>query len=123
VPATTIQRVVPQIIRTGRAEQVGLGIRIDVEQRFERRAGVRGVVVLGVQPGSPAEKAGLRGVERTIRGAVLGDIIVGIDGKAIDDYDDLYNALDAHQPGDHVKLKVRRGNQVLELSSDLISIQ
>jgi S1-C subfamily serine protease len=123
VPATTIQRVVPQIIRTGRAEQVGLGIRIDVEQRFERRAGVRGVVVLGVQPGSPAEKAGLRGVERTIRGAVLGDIIVGIDGKAVDDYDDLYNALDAHQPGDHVKLKVRRGNQVLELSSDLISIQ
>ena len=123
VPATTIQRVVPQIIRTGHAEQVGLGIRIDVEQRFERRAGVRGVVVLGVQPGSPAEKAGLKGVERTIRGAVLGDIIVGVDGKPIDDYDDLYNALDSHQANDRVKLKVRRGDQFVELTSELIAIQ
>jgi S1-C subfamily serine protease len=122
VPATTIQRVVPQIIRTGRAEQVGLGIRIDVEQRFERRARVRGVIVLGVQPGSPAEKAGLKGIERTARGAVLGDIIVGIDGKPVDDYDDLYNALDTHLPGDKVKIKVRRGDQFVEIISELVGI-
>jgi len=123
VPASTIQRVVPQIIRTGRAEQVGLGIRIDVEQRIERRTGIRGVVVLGVQPGSPAEKAGVKGIERTIRGAVLGDIIVGIEGKPIADYDDFYNALDAHQAGDKVKLKVRRGDQFVELTSELVGIQ
>ena len=123
VPASTIQRVVPQIIRTGHAEQISLGIRIDVEQRFERRAGVRGVMVLGVQPGSPAEKAGLKGIERTIRGAVLGDIIVAIDGKPIDDYDDFYNTLDAHQAGEKVKVKVRRGDQFLELTSELVGIQ
>ncbi|MGC4086361.1 MAG: trypsin-like peptidase domain-containing protein [Polyangiaceae bacterium] len=123
VPASTIQRVVPQLIRTGRAEQVGLGIRIDVEQRFEKRARVRGVVVLGVQPGSPAEKAGLKGVERSARGAVLGDIIIGIDGRAIDDYDDLYNTLDARQAGDKVKIKVQRGEQTVELESELIAIQ
>jgi len=123
VPASTIQRVVPQIIRTGHAEQVGLGIRIDVEQRIERRAGVRGVIVLGVQPGSPAEKAGLKGIERTIRGTVLGDVIVAIDGKPIDDYDDLYNTLDVHQAGEKVKVKVRRGDQLLELTSELVGMQ
>jgi S1-C subfamily serine protease len=123
VPVSTIQRVVPQIIKTGRAEQVGLGIRIDVDQRFERRSGIRGVVVISVQPDSPAAKAGLRGVETTARGVSIGDIIVGIDQTAINDYDDLYNTLDAHQPGDKVKLKVRRGNKVVEMETALVVVQ
>ncbi len=123
VPVNTIQRVVPQIIKTGRAEQVGLGIRIDVDQRFERRSGIRGVIVISVQPGSPAAKAGLRGVETTPRGVTLGDIIVGIDQTVINDYDDLYNTLDAHQAGDKVKLKVKRGNKVVELETTLINVQ
>ena len=123
VPVSTIHRVVPQIIKTGRAEQVGLGIRIDVDQRFERRAGIRGVIVIGVQPGGPAEKAGLRGVQETARGVVLGDIIVGINQTAINDYDDLYNELDRHQAGDKIKLKVKRGNNVVELETALVIVQ
>jgi len=123
VPVSSIQRVVPEIIRTGRAEQVGLGIRIDVDQRFERRSGIRGVIVIGVQPGSPAEKAGLRGVQTTARGVALGDVIVGIDQTVINDYDDLYNTLDRHQAGDKVKLKVKRGNSVVELETTLVVVQ
>jgi S1-C subfamily serine protease len=123
VPVSSIQRVVPQIIKTGRAEQIGLGIRIDVEQRFERRAGIRGVIVIGVQPGSPAAKAGLRGVETTDRGVVLGDIIVGIGQTVIADYDDLYNTLDRHQAGEKVKLKVKRGNKLVELETELVVVQ
>ena len=123
VPVSTIQRVVPQIIKTGRAEQVGLGIRIDVDQRFERRSGIQGVIVISVQPDSPAAKAGLRGVETTQRGVVLGDIIVGIDQTVIKDYDDLYNTLDSHQAGDKVKLKVKRGNKVVELETELVVVQ
>jgi S1-C subfamily serine protease len=123
VPASTIQRVVPQIIRTGHAEQVGIGIRIDVEQRVERRGGIRGVIVLGVQPGSPAEKAGMKGLESTARGIVLGDVIVGVDQHPVDDYDDLYSAFDSRQAGDRVKIKVRRGDQIVELETELIAIQ
>jgi len=123
VPVSTIQRVVPQIIKTGRAEQVGLGIRIDGQRQLERRAGLRGVIVLDVQSGSPAEAAGLQGVQQTLRGIVLGDIIVGVDGTTIDDYDDLYNALDPHRAGDRVKLKVRRDNQVREVEAALVLVQ
>ncbi len=123
VPVSSIQRVVPQIIRTGRAEQVGLGIRIDGEQRLERQAGLRGVIVLGVQPGGPADKAGIRPVQSTARGLALGDVIIGIDSQKIDDYDDLYNALDAHQAGDKVKVKLRRGDQTIEVTAELSLVQ
>jgi S1-C subfamily serine protease len=123
VPVSTIQRVVPQIIKNGHAEQVGLGIRIDSEQQLERRAGIHGVIVLAVQPGSPAEAAGLRGARNTPRGIVLGDVIVGVDGTAISDYDDLYNELDAHRAGDRVKLKVRRENQTVDIETALTIVQ
>jgi S1-C subfamily serine protease len=123
VPVSTILRVVPQLIEKGQVEQVGLGVRIDVEQRLERRTGLRGVLVLAVEPGSPAEKAGLRGIERTPRGIVLGDLIVGIDGAAIADYDDFYNALDPHQAGDRVKVKVQRADRVVEVEVPLVVVQ
>ena len=123
VPVSSIQRVVPQIIRTGRAEQVGLGIRIDPDHRLEQRAGLRGVIVLGVEPGGPAEKAGIRPVSSTPRGLALGDVIVGIDRETIDDYSDLYNALDAHQLGDKVKVKLRRGNTTVELEMPVTLVQ
>jgi S1-C subfamily serine protease len=123
VPASTIQRVVPQIIRTGHAEQVGIGIGIDPNRELERRARVSGVIVRDVQPGSAAERAGLQGIRRTVRGLVLGDVIIGIDDHKINDYDDLYNTLDGYQAGQKVKVKVRRGDQVVDLQTELQKIQ
>jgi S1-C subfamily serine protease len=123
VPVSAIQRVVPQLIRSGHVQKVGLGIRIDGEQRLERRIGIRGLIVLSVQPGSPAEKAGIRGVETTAGGMKLGDVIVGIDQATIDDYDDLYNALDPHAVGDKVKVKLRRGNALVTVEVELVEIQ
>jgi S1-C subfamily serine protease len=122
VPVNTIARVVPQIIRTGKAEQVGMGVEIDPAQRLERRANVSGVVVLGVSSGSPADKAGLQGVRQTRRGILLGDVIVGVDDKPVETYDDLYNLLDNHKPGDRVPIKVRRSSQILSLSVELVAL-
>lgn len=119
VPASTIARIVPQIIRSGRAEQVGLGIQLDPAQRLERRLGLRGVIVMGVMPDSAAEKAGLKGLSETDRGLVLGDVIVGIDGTAVEDYDGLYNALDGKKPGEKAKVDVLRGRQRQSFEVDL----
>ena len=119
VPVDHVRRVVPQLIKSGKVETVGLGIRIDPAQRLERRAGVRGVVVIGVLPGSAAEKAGLRGIRQTQQGIVLGDVIVGIDGKKIADYDDLYNTLDGKSPGQKAKLQVLRGKTVEDVELEL----
>ncbi len=123
VPVSTITRVVPQIIRTGKAEQVGIGVEIDPQQRLERRLGLRGVIILAVTPGSPAAKAGLVGLRRGRRGVELGDVIVGIDDARIQDYDDLYSTLDAHRAGEAVTLKVLRGDSVSEVRVTLVSLE
>ncbi|HEU4409218.1 MAG TPA: trypsin-like peptidase domain-containing protein [Polyangiaceae bacterium] len=122
VPVQTIARVVPQLIAKGRVEQVGFGIRIDPTQRIERRFGIHGVVVLAVDPSGPAGRAGLQGISRTPRGLALGDVIVGLDGKPINDYDDLYNALDNRKAGERAKLQVRRGDRTLTLEVDLVVV-
>ncbi len=115
VPISTIARIVPQIIKTGRAEQLGLGVNIDPQQKLERRLGLRGVIVLAVPPESQAAKAGLRGIIRKGRGIALGDIIVGVDEKRIETFDDLYSTLDAHKPDDVVKVTVVRGEETVSV--------
>jgi S1-C subfamily serine protease len=122
VPASTIQRVVPQLIKSGRAEQLGLGVQIDPLRRLERRHGIHGVIVLEVVPGSPAARAGLHGITQTIGGLALGDVIVGLDDQKVDDFDDLYNALDRHRPGDWAEVKVRRENQVVALKVEVVAL-
>ena len=123
VPVETIRRVVRQIIRTGRVEQVGLGIRIDPQGRIEQRLRIKGVVVIAAMPGSPAAKAGLQGIRETRRGFVLGDVIVGIGTERVADYDDLYNALDGKKPGQRVKVRVARGDRVVELEVPLVLVE
>jgi S1-C subfamily serine protease len=122
VPISTIARVANQIIKHGKAEQLGLGIQVDPSQRIERRLGVRGVVVVAVPDDSPAAKSGLRGLQQTVRGLTLGDVIVGIDAAKVGDYDDLYNALDAHHAGDKVDVKVQRGDAVQTLKLEVIPL-
>ena len=123
VPVATIARVVPQIIKTGKAEQVGIGVRIDPQRRLERRADLPGVAVIDVEPDSPAAQAGIKGLAEGPGGVVFQDIIVGIDDIQIEDYDDLYNALDRFRVGDQVKLRIRRGSQTVTLPIRLVRVQ
>jgi S1-C subfamily serine protease len=109
----TIARIVPQIIKTGRAEQIGLGIGIDPMQRLERRIGLRGVIVLSVPEGSAAAKAGLKGITQTNRGIILGDVIVKVDDKDVRDFDALYGILDAHKPGDSRGIRSRSASPAM----------
>jgi S1-C subfamily serine protease len=120
VPVTTILRVVPQIIRTGKAEQVGIGVEIDPLRRLERRLGIPGMVILRVSPNTPAARAGLRGITRTPAGLELGDVIIEIAGQRINDYDDLYNTLDSHRAGEKLKFVLLRGGKRTETTVELI---
>jgi S1-C subfamily serine protease len=123
VPVESIRRVVPQLIQHGRVEQVGLGMKIDPQRRIERRFGIKGVVVLEIIPGSPAERAGLRGLSQTADGVSLGDVIVGIDDAKIESYDDLYNMLDGKKAGEKVRVKLQRENKIIEQPMELIVVQ
>ena len=50
---------------------------------------------------------------------IAGDILTGIDDHVVADLYDMTNALNAYTPGDPVTLRVRRGNEDLELSVTL----
>ncbi len=122
VPVGTVRRIVPQIIEFGRAKRAGLGIRM-LPDRYAVRAGVRGVIVGEVISGSPAEKAGIRGLQQSRTGALLlGDVIVGINEHEVKDYDDLYNALDLFNEGDEVRVRVLREGTIVEVKLALTDL-
>ncbi|MEM6291541.1 MAG: trypsin-like peptidase domain-containing protein [Myxococcota bacterium] len=106
VPVTTIKRLVPQLIRSGRAERVGLGVSVLLDSQA-RRLGATGVVIRAVPEGSPAAKAGLRSLVES-RGGFEFDAIVGVGETRIKNFDDLYGALEIHGEGDTVDVMIER---------------
>lgn len=114
VPVDTVNRIVPQLIAHGKYERPKLGITIDNElnKRITSRYGIKGVAVIEVQQGSPAEVAGLKGIEMMDKGhLVAGDIILGIDEHEIDDISTLLSTLENYHIGDRVKLRYLRENE------------
>jgi S1-C subfamily serine protease len=113
VPVDTVNEVVPELIAHGRIVRPRLGI-VPATEGIARQLGVTGVLVLTVQEGSGAAKAGLQGTGRDRDGSlVLGDIIVGVAGKDVASYDDLVTALEKQQVGDTVPVKIVRNDRAL----------
>lgn len=106
VPYTSVQRVVPQIIKHGKAKRVGLGVGV-FPDTMARRFGVEGVALQTVPRDTPAFKAGLRPPVQGGRDIQL-DFIVGIDKDRIKTFDDLYSALDGKSAGDTIKISIMR---------------
>lgn len=91
VPANTAKDVVPQLETSGRVARAYLGI--------EGSAAPSGVLVRDVQPGSPAETAGVR----------AGDVVETLAGRKVRGMEDVSAILAGHAPGDVVDLEVRTG--------------
>lgn len=110
VPVNLINKIVPQIITTGRVVSPGLGVQIFSDEA-SRYLGIEGVIIRSVVPGTGAAEAGLRGTRQGRNGEIdIGDIIIGVEKKKVRNYDDLYNALDGYAPGDKVNVQVLRNN-------------
>jgi S1-C subfamily serine protease len=118
IPVDTVNRVVPQLIASGRYVRPALGIEIDegLNQVISQRLGVSGVVILRTSPGSAAAAAGLRGLRTEPGGAIVaGDIIVAINGQAIDSVARLQSRLDDYEVGATVRLTVLRDKSRIEV--------
>ncbi|MEL6346144.1 MAG: trypsin-like peptidase domain-containing protein [Myxococcota bacterium] len=122
VPVNTIRRIVPQLIDNGRVTQVGIGVQL-VDQRVARWRRIKGVIIGDVIAGSPAAEAGLVGIRQDNRGQIyLGDVIIGVEGQNVVNYDDLYIVLDGRRPGETVTLLIERDNQRREVALKLYEI-
>ena len=121
VPVDTVNAVVPELIAHGRIVRPRLGIS-PANESVARQLGVTGVLVLGVADGSGAAKAGLRGTERDRDGSlILGDIIVGVAGQDVANYDDLVSALEKQKIGDTVPVKIVRGDRTTTVDVALMA--
>ena len=109
VPVDTIKRVVPQLIKYGKVIRPGLGIGIEENYTGTRK----GLIVLYTQENGAAEKAGLRGVRQDAYGKrYLGDIILKINGKETNSYNDIYHILDNYKVGDTIEVTFLRNGEI-----------
>jgi len=111
VPVDTVNRVVPHLIESGRYIRPTLGITADddVSERLLEEMGVSGVLVLRVQTGSAADRAGLRGTRVTTDGRVIaGDVILAVEGIPVTSVRDLIDQLEGFSIGDRVELRIFR---------------
>jgi S1-C subfamily serine protease len=119
IPVDTVNRIVPELIRSGRVPTPGIGIDA-ANEAIATRLGVEGVVIVNTVPGSPAERAGLRGVEPN--SMKVGDVIVAVNGKPTRRLSDLTEALESAGAGPTVSLDVQRDGRSRKVDLQVVDI-
>lgn len=113
IPIDTAKRVLDDLIEFGRVRPAFTGILPgEVGQAFSNSLGAGGVLVHGVEPGSSAEKAGVR----------IADVLLTIDDDPIGSTDEYRSLLRTYTPGDSLRLGVLRGAEPLTLTLNLAEI-
>src|SRR5882757_4855050 len=112
LPSTAAINVYNQIISQGRVTRGSIGVSFQEELgtnaiTLKELGAANGVVIMGVEPGSPAEKAGLKG----------GDVITNVNGRPIKTGNDLVNPIAQAPIGTKVKIAYVRDRQIKETSA------
>jgi S1-C subfamily serine protease len=111
IAVNTAKFVAGRLIRDGRVRRGRLGVAVQTvptpaspvdRAGSPRRGGVR---ILSIEPGGPAERAGLE----------EGDVVVGLDGHPVAGIDDLHRLLTDDRVGVKIPLRVLRRPEVLTL--------
>ena len=123
IPVDTVNRIVPELIRSGKIIRPGLGIQI-ADDQIAQRLGVTGLLVVDVARGSAAAKAGIQPTRRDAEGRLrLGDIITALDGKKVESPTDLYLLLEKYKIGDAVNISILRNGKTVETKVALEAVQ
>ncbi|MCX4246274.1 S1C family serine protease [Paraliomyxa miuraensis] len=101
IPIDQAKRIVEQLRDRGEVVRGWLGAG--------NQPGARGATIGSVYEGTPAERAGLR----------PGDVIETLDGESVPDFESLRARVGSKSPGDEVELRVRRGDDMIELRATL----
>lgn len=122
VPVDTVKRVIPQLIAHGKEVTPSIGIyllREDLKAYFNVQ---KGLVIRGIVKDSSAEKAGLKGIQQDQRGRIyLGDVILAVEGKEINNYNDIYHTLSGYKVGDIVEITYQRKDKLYKTQIKLMS--
>ncbi len=115
IPIDTAQRIAQQLITKGRAEHPYLGVKMitltpEVKQKLNNRnvrlAAERGILIIGVVQGSPADKAGIK----------AGDVIQAINKQPVNKAEEFQRLLENNGVGSQLQIQLQRGGQNLTLA-------
>jgi len=106
MPSSTAISVYDQIVKSGRVTRGSIGVQFQEELgtnqiTLKSLGAPYGVVIEAVEPGSPAEKAGLKG----------GDVISAVNGQPVKTGNDLVNPIASAPIGSKVKITYYRDKQ------------
>ena len=101
IPSNMARSVLEQLIRAGKVRRGLLGIVVEKD--------ARGVLVTQVQPGSPADRAGIK----------KGDIITAFNGVGVNDPNTFRNQIAGTPPGTEVMLTILRDGQEQQVRARL----
>lgn len=113
IATPTLRRIAEQLVTNGRAVHPYIGVRyvplspaiaVELDTDIED-----GVAIGAVEPGSPADQAGLR----------ARDIVTEVDGRPLETESAFAEAIDEHRPGDVLTLTVARGGDEREVQVTL----
>ena len=119
IPVDIVNRVVPELIKNGRVPTPGIGI-VAASEAVSTRLGIEGVIIVRTAPGSPAERAGIRGVD--LGSGALGDVIVQADGKPVHRLSDLTDQIEQVGAGKSIRISLKRGSQTRDINIDIVDI-
>lgn len=112
IPSSTVLRVAEELAATGHVSKPYIGIvmqPVTIPESLQKKAGIEngtGLLVMHVETAGPADHAGV----------LLGDVLVGMDGQAFAELDDLSDALRKKVAGQEVQTSLIRGGQNLQLA-------
>jgi Do/DeqQ family serine protease len=113
IPSTMAKNVMDQLVKTGKVRRAMLGITVQPMTsdlaRSLNLSSVHGALVNSVEPNGPAARAGLKS----------GDVILKVNGAAIDDSNQLRNQISSMEPGATVSLGISRDGKDQQVSVKL----
>ena len=114
VPTPTVRRIVETILAHGRVQRGYLGVGAQptpLPEKLSQDLGQEtGLLLVSVEPGSPAERGGM----------FLGDTIVALASQPVRRLDDLLAGLGGEQIGKQVPIRIVRGGQLQEMTVTLV---
>jgi len=107
IPVDVFKGVADELVASGKVARAYVGVYMQpMDKRLAKSLGLdettTGVLVAGVAPGSPAQKAGLQ----------RGDVIQKVDGTSVDASQIVQQMVRKHKPGDQVNFLVLRGDKL-----------
>ena len=119
IPSDLVNRIVPSLISRGKAPRPGIGIDA-VDPNIVARAGIAGVVIAGVNEGTPAASAGFK--PANMRSGEPGDIITAVNGRPVESLPNFAAEIDRAGIGNTVELTVERDDKPRKVKLKVVDL-